>query len=203
MIHARQMIREVYERQINGRTPFRTSGFNTCDYNYHRQGPSHTLPPMIRIEFTKGKGVGSSGSIDGGNFPFTLGRTSACNIQLDYMRTSGGKGSTVFAPQDSSKIQATALHELLHMLGMQHEETAMEDKTRRAAMQDPNMYIVDPVDPQSVTRRLNTSTRLSSEDVRCLERIFNREILNFSAGRLGVEPATKAGAPEPAVDAGR
>lgn len=176
---AKQTIRSAFEREINGRTPYTTFGFENCEYNYHRQGLNGNLSPMIRIELTRARAVGSSGALGGGeNISFTDARTSACNVQLDYVVRQQGRTGPIVAEQPE-RVQAIALHEFLHMMGLQHEEFAMEDKSRATYIVNPDYAFVPPTDPSSMMRRLPHSTRLSAQDVRCLELVHSRQILNY------------------------
>lgn len=176
---AKRHIRSAFEREINGRTPYSTVGFENCEYNYHRQGPNRHLPPMIRIELTRLRTVGSSGALDGsGSISFTDARTAACNVQVDYVVRQNGRTGPIVA-ESSERVQAIALHEFLHMMGLQHEEFAMEDKSRSMYITNPDYAFVPPTDPSSMMRQQPRSTHLSAQDVRCLELVHSREILNY------------------------
>lgn len=182
---AKQITRRAYEREINGRTPYVTFGFENCDYNYHRQGPNQNLPPMIRIEFTSGRGVGSSGSLDGNHgLSFTDSGRVACNIQFDStIRENGREGPLV--PNDERVMEGVALHEFLHLMGVQHEDYSLNDKARNEIINDPHWAIVPPPDSGSIMktrRREEQTSALTSQDVRCLQLIHSRRILDYLPG---------------------
>ncbi len=179
---AKIFIREAFEEQINSRSSYTTYGFGNCEYNYHIQGPSRELSPGVRIELTRDRRVGSSGSLDAHHgLSFTDAQTVAANIQVDYMFREGREGAlNAELPQ---VVQRVALHEFLHLMGMQHENFVFEEKSYSRIINDSNWAIVPPSDQASImystTRDINRSSDLTDQDVQCLELIHSRQILDF------------------------
>lgn len=167
-------IKRVFQEQINNRTPFKLSGFAVCDHNPHTQGVRHDLPPAVRITLTEGTARGASGTAAGARFDGPRSGMSSSNIEVDYL-SSLGKGSGAFSPADPAQQGGTAVHEFLHLLGIQHEHLRESSKFMEQNAGDG--YVErGPVDRDSLMYE-GTATTLSAGDVACVQAIADRSIL--------------------------
>ena len=158
-----QSVRE----EFNARTSFTFNGFDYCDYT------ATPLPPMIRVNFTKGTMRGSSGA-DG--LSGAGSARSAVNVEVDYLTmgpNSNKEDPSTFVPSQPQSIKSTGIHEILHMLGFQHDDSK---EVPALLARRPNWLNLAPRDHASVTNWNTTSGVLSSGDLWCLEKLARREI---------------------------
>ncbi|MCJ8276507.1 MAG: hypothetical protein MJK18_06680 [Bdellovibrionales bacterium] len=154
--HAMNLIRNAFT-EINNRTPFRVTGFETCDDN-----PAGR--EQVRINLNE--------SLSGGQAFFAERTSSGRNIELGIGLQPNGQ------PVPDQYIQAQALHELLHMFGIEHN-THRDDKDFQPGrlLASGEYWALGDYDPQSVMvrgvgDRMNETYEagnfLTNLDVQCL-----------------------------------
>lgn len=188
-------VRRTLVEQINGRTKFKMTGFQTCQ-------DADRGKPMIRINLN-GAGGG------GGALAASIGPNSSGEAENITMTTVNAEWSATGKPQkgastgervrvfhDQRHISWIALHETLHLLGLHHTEYWDRDMTDS----DPDALRVTQVGSQpdqlSMMNREQRNfdaagiAQLSERDVQCLDLIADRRVKALHPPRELTAPAS-------------
>lgn len=171
--NSKKNITRAYKEQINERTSLTLSGFENCKDHRRADGSvRHDLPHAVRIKLTEHTGRAASGINAGANADGPNSGKSSVNIEIDFIGEGGA------AAEEKWQAEA-ALHEFMHLLGIQHENLRENSKfyNRNLALGFITLGEFDP-DSIMIQMRDEPDAILSEQDVKCVESIASKEIQN-------------------------